>query len=121
MYGWVNESVKALVISKFGVEIWEKILEKAKINKSDEWLRYESYSDSSTYDLVAAASEVLGLEQSKVLEVYGAFFIHFVKSAGYATLLECLGSDLRSWLSNVNKIHDHLRVALPQIRAPNFM
>jgi hypothetical protein len=123
MYGWIRESLKALIVSKFGGEIWEKILEKAKV-ESEEWLMslgdFHADSETTTYDLVTVASEVLGYELSHFEDVYGMFFIHFVKSAGYVNLLECLGGDLRSWLSNLQYLRDHIRIALPYIRVPNI-
>lgn len=119
MDGWINESVKALLVTKFGAETWEKILEKVRVT-SDECLIHEKDYEATTCDLVSAAFEVLGSEQSHFLDDYGVFFIHFVKSAGYANLLECLGSDLRSWLSNLDKLGNHLRVTLPHIRTPNI-
>ena len=35
-------------------------------------------------------------------------------SLGYANVLECLGSNLRDWLSNLNSLHDHLQASYPK-------
>ena len=120
MYGWINASLESLVISKFGVDTWKEIREKSGLQISEIWNRYENYPDSYTYDLVGAATAVLGLEASEILEVFGQYFLRYVKDEGYDNLLRCLGSDLQTWLSNVNMMHVHLGRALPKMIAPQF-
>ena len=59
MYGLVNKAVEELVVSNFGEDKWELIKSKAGVDV-DVFISNESYPDSMTYDLVGAASEVLG-------------------------------------------------------------
>jgi guanylate cyclase soluble subunit beta len=114
MFGWINECVEALVIAKFGLEAWHKIKEKAACTVADGyWIRHQKYTDQSTLDLVAAATEVLGLTAPQILEAFGRFFHEFTMKAGYDNVLKCQGSNLRAWLSNVNALHDHLESTLP--------
>ena len=57
MYGWINDCVEKLVIAKFGIETWHAIKQKAGCKVMDGgWIRLQSYPDSVTLDLVAAAS-----------------------------------------------------------------
>lgn len=37
-----------------------------------------------------------------------------VQDNGYSNVLECLGSNLRDWLSNLNSLHDHLQASYPK-------
>jgi hypothetical protein len=120
MYGWINASVESLVVSKFGEDIWLQILEKAGVKTRPVWNRYDCYPDTSTLDIVSAASAVLGLDAATILEVYGGYFLHYVRDQGYDNLLRCLGSDLQTWLSNVDMLHVHLSIALPKMIAPHF-
>ena len=77
-------------------------------------MRYKYYPDSDTVELVVAASEVLGISVDDVLHAFGDYFIDYVQDNGYSNVLECLGSNLRDWLSNLNSLHDHLQASYPK-------
>lgn len=104
-----------MVISKFGEDTWHKIKEKANCQVIDGgFLRYKYYPDSDTVQLVVAAAEVLGISVDDVLHTFGDYFIDYVIENGYSNVLECLGSNLRDWLSNLNSLHDHLQASYPK-------
>ena len=115
MFGWINDCTESLVVTKFGKEKWHEIKEKAQCKVVDGgFIRHKYYSDESTVALVVAASEVLGLEVDAVLEAFGQYFMEFTRKNGYDNLLQCQGSTLRLWLSNLNALHDHLQSSLPK-------
>jgi len=115
MFGWINDCTECLVVSKFGEDAWHKIKEKANCNVPDGgFLRYKYYHDSETVTLVVAASEVLGITVDDVLYAFGEYFIQYVRDNGYSNVLECLGSNMRDWLSNLNSLHDHLQASYPE-------
>lgn len=115
MFGWINDCTESLVCSAFGEDAWHKIKEKAGCTVEDGgFLRYQYYKDSETVDLVLAASEVLNITVDEVLHAFGDYFVSYVKDNGYANVLECLGSSLRDWLSNLNTLHDHLQASYPK-------
>lgn len=64
--------------------------------------------------MVVAASEVLNLSVDQVLHAFGDFFVSYVQDNGYSNVLECLGNNLRDWLSNLNALHDHLQASYPR-------
>lgn len=78
------------------------------------FLRYKYYPDSDTVELVVAASDVLGISVDEVLYAFGEYFIDYVQDNGYSNVLECLGSNLRDWLANLNSLHDHLQASYPK-------
>lgn len=115
MFGWINDCTECLVTTKFGDETWQKIKEKAGCTVEDGgFLRYKYYPDSDTVELVVAASEVLGITVDQVLQAFGNYFVTYVQDNGYSNVLECLGSNLRDWLSNLNSLHDHLQASYPR-------
>jgi hypothetical protein len=69
---------------------------------------------------VAAAAAALSVDSSVVLELFGTYFINFVKNAEYDNLLKIQGNSLKEWLSSVNDLHHHLSITLPHIQAPEF-
>jgi hypothetical protein len=115
MFGWINDCTECLVVSNFGEEAWHKIKDKAGCTVDDGgFLRYQYYTDAETVQLVVAASEVLDLTVDEVLFAFGDYFVDYVKDNGYANVLQCLGSNLRDWLSNLNTLHDHLQASYPK-------
>lgn len=122
MFGWINDCIECFLVSKYGHEIWHQIKEKAECTVEDGgFLRYKYYPDSDTVELVVAASEVLNLNVDDVLHDFGDYCVDYVRDNGYSNVLECLGSNLRDWLSNLNSLHDHLQAAYPKgFVAPSF-
>lgn len=108
------------VLHSFGEETWQLIVEKTGCENSAGWLKDNIYPDSATFDIVSAATDILGYEKEELFDRYGKYFLTYVVENGYENLLYCLGSNLREWLSNVNMLHRHLSLTLPQIAAPEF-
>eukprot|EP01083_Nonionella_stella_P035561 97031_1 len=114
MFGWINDCTESLVVTKFGIEKWRAIKEKAGCDVDDgAFIRHQYYDDKSTISIVVAASDVLGISVDDVLEAFGQYFMEFTRHAGYDNMLSCQGSTLRLWLSNLNALHDHLQSSLP--------
>jgi guanylate cyclase soluble subunit beta len=114
MFGWINDCTEQLVCSKFGVDTWHRIKQRADCQVPDGgFVRHERYDDASTVALVVAAAQELGISVPDVMEVFGQYFMEFTRQEGYENLLRCQGSTLRAWLANVNALHDHLEASLP--------
>jgi hypothetical protein len=62
--------------------------------------------------VTAASSEVLGKTDDQALESFGQFFVMLAE--GFKNLLQCQGNTLRSWMSSMNALHDHLESLLPR-------
>ena len=84
MYGLVFEIVEEWVIEKQGLDVWHQIKNKAKCEVADHaFLRRSYYDDKEIVAIVVAASEVLGLSTSDILEAfghYGKIFLYFCES-----------------------------------------
>ena len=122
MLGWINDCVEKLVISKFGLDTWHAIKEKAGCQVPDGgFYKLDVYSDKSTVDLVVAATQVSGLSTEVVLETFGSFFVDYVKDEGYENLLVCQGSNLKDFMANINAMHQHLQSTFPKkMTMPQF-
>ncbi len=73
-----------------------------------------------TYRLVVAATKVLNLPASAILELFGKFFFEFCVESGYDKILSVLGSTTKDFLENLDALHDHLSTIYPGMRAPSF-
>ena len=119
MYGLVNKAVTDLVVSKFGEEKWDEIVEKAGL-EDDTFIGMETYDDEITYKMVAAASEVLGLTAAQVLEAFGEHWMVYTGREGYGDLIEMTGGNALEFLENLNRLHSRVRATFSELQPPKF-
>ena len=109
MYGLVNRAIEELVIAEAGRSIWETIKRKAGVTVPS-FVSMKPYPDAMTYDLVAAASEVMEVPADELLCAFGKHWILFTAAQGYGPALEMAGSDLREFVGNKRQITEVLRI-----------
>ena len=119
MYGMVNKAIQDLVTTNFSEGQWIEIKEKEGF-EDDFFISMQSYPDQLTYDLVGAASEVLELEPSAILEAFGEYWILYTAEEGYGEMLALSGATLGEFLGNLNILHDRITHIMPQLKPPKF-
>lgn len=119
MYGLVNKAVEDLVVSNFGMEKWETIKAKAGV-EVESFLSNESYPDSVTYDLVAAASEILETPADKILEAFGRHWVLKTAAQSYGAMLKGGGRSLREFLINLPNFHTRVMMIFRDLKPPRF-
>lgn len=119
MYGLINKAVRGLVIEKFGEEVWERIRTSAGVEE-DDFVAMESYEDSVTYDLVAAASKELDLPAEAVLETFGEYWVEYVGQDNYGEFMNAAGKDLPEFLENLDQMHARVMLSFPKLDPPSF-
>ena len=87
MYGLVNKAVEDLVISGFGEETWEVVKVKAGVEE-EVFISNQTYPDEVTFNLVAAASEVLDLPVSEILISFGEHWVLKTAVESYGPMME---------------------------------
>ena len=122
MLGLMNDCLEKLVISKFGVEVWDSVKERAGCEvQNDGFLKLESYHDDATIVLVECVSELTGLSMDDVYRLFGSHFVHYIMQEGYENVLYCQGTTLKEWMTSINSLHNHLQTTFPNnIVAPEF-
>lgn len=119
MYGLVNRAIEELVCTNFGDETWETIKEKAAID-IDVFISMDSYTDDITYQLVNAASEVLGIPAREILITFGEYWTLYTAKEGYGELLKMSGSSLPEFLHNLDTMHARVGLIYPELKPPSF-
>lgn len=119
MYGLVNRAVEDMVVANFGEGTWTAIKERAGFH-DEGFMSMQNYDDAVTYNMVGAASEVLGIEPSSVLEAFGEYWVMFTGREGYGHLFEMGGRSLSEFLENLNNMHTRIAVAMSDARMPSF-
>jgi hypothetical protein len=120
MYGLINNGIKDLIIKLSNDEKWQQVRTEAKVELND-FVAMQAYPEDITYNLVAAASKILGLSQGQVLEAFGRHWVIFAAAEGYGDIMNLFGKDYLSCLKNLNSMHAHLGAAMVGIRPPRFV
>ncbi len=119
MYGMVNKAVEEMVVMHHGEPVWERIKAKAGVDV-DVFMSNESYSDDVTYDLVGAASEVLGVPAEQILIGFGEHWVLHTAQEGYGGLMIAAGKTLPEFLKNLPNFHSRVAMIFPKLRPPRF-
>ncbi len=119
MYGLINKAVEGLVRSKFGDATWDKIRTRAGL-PDEPFISMEQYDDKTTYDLVGAASAVLGAPGEAILEEFGYYWTKYTAEAGYGELMKSAGKTLPEFLRNLDQMHTRVKLSFPHLAPPSF-
>lgn len=119
MYGLVNRAIEQMVCEHHGDDAWEKIKTAAGV-ETEVFITNEAYDDAITYRLVVAASEILRVQASQILETFGRYWILKTAAEGYGDLLRAAGTDVASFLRNLPNFHSRVQLLYPHLRPPRF-
>ena len=119
MYGLVNQAVEDFVRRGYGDAAWQRIRDNAGVHL-EMFVSMDSYPDEVTYQLVGAASEVLGLEAAQILEAFGEHWVLYTAQEGYGQMLSMFGASLEEFLVNLDNMHSHVGLTFPDLRPPSF-
>ncbi len=119
MYGLVNKAIRDLVINGYGEEKWLEICQLSDFEDED-FIDMETYPDSLTYNLVASASKVSGVDSSKILELFGEHWILYTADEGYSEIMNLTGNTFVDFINNLNILHERINNLMPRLNAPHF-
>lgn len=120
MHGLVNQGVHDLAIQLGGEQLWREIRASAGIDE-ETFIGLESYDDEVTWRLVEAASRVLGISTSDVLQAFGRHWILYTARRGYGPIFDTMGRSLTEFLGNLDAMHARLSLSMPDLRPPSFV
>lgn len=118
MYGLVNKAVEQLVKANFGEAKWQEIAKRANVDQS--FVSMTSYPDQVTFDLVAAASEVLGMPSDQILEAFGEHWIQYTVDEGYGQIMSLYGDSVPEFIKNMDTLHAQIRLSFPELKPPSI-
>lgn len=119
MYGLVNQAVEELIRTEHGDATWEAITRRADIDIPT-FVGMQSYPDEVTYRLVGAASEVLGVPASTLLEAFGEYWTLYTARKGYGHLLALAGNSFAEFVQQLDHLHAHVALSFTELRPPGF-
>ena len=119
MYGLVNKWIKSMGSSLVVEQTWKQIKQKAEVEE-DVFISMEGYPDDLTHKLVKAASVVLGLSSSEIMQAFGEFWVQYTAQEGYGEMLDMSGDTLPEFLENLDNLHARVGVSFPKLSPPSF-
>lgn len=119
MYGLVNRAIEQLVVSVAGAPAWQRVCGRAGVDP-DGFLAMQAYDDALTYRLVGSVSEEIGQPPGDVLRAFGEYWILYTADEGYGDLMAAAGSDLRTFLANLDALHARVEAVFPSMVLPHF-
>lgn len=119
MYGLVNKAIQDMVCIHFGEDIWQEIKQKAEVDV-DVFISMEGYPDDLTHRLVKAASVVLNLSPTEIMQAFGNFWVKYTSEEGYGEMMDMSGDTLPEFLENLDNLHARVGVSFPKLQPPSF-
>lgn len=120
MYGIVNQAIHGLITENYGKENWELIKKKSGV-EFDYFMSNQSYDDDITFELVAAASEVLNVSSSEILISFGKYWVLKTGNEKYGDLMKAGGSNFKEFIQNLPNFHSRIMLIYPNLSPPEFM
>ncbi|MGB0272325.1 MAG: heme NO-binding domain-containing protein [Opitutales bacterium] len=119
MYGMVNKAIEEMVTRHHGESTWAQIKAKAGVDV-EVFMSNEGYSDDITYNLVGAASEVLGVDAETILIGFGEHWVLHTAQEAYGSMMQAAGRTLPEFLTNLPNFHMHVAMVFPNLQPPRF-
>ena len=119
MYGLVNKAIEELVVTNYGEDKWEAIKARAGVDV-EVFVSNEGYPDEITYNLVGAATEVLGAPARDILIAFGEHWVLKTASHSYGAMMRSGGQSLKEFLINLPNYHTRVQMIYPKLQPPRF-
>lgn len=80
----------------------------------------DAYPDDVTHRLVKAASVVLGMSATEILQAFGEYWVLYTAKEGYGEMMDMAGDNLPDFLQNLDNLHARVGLSFPQLKPPSF-
>ncbi len=119
MYGLIHRAMREMVIDTLGDPAWLAIEKEQDIGPG-EMIGQSVYDDALTMRLLAAVSARFDKPMDQTMRVFGHYWVRFVSKGAYAAILNFTGNELATLLRNLDRMHQTVRVTMPDAVVPSF-
>ena len=119
MYGMIHKAAREMALQEFGEAGWTAILASAGLNE-EHFISAQTYPDDVTQRLIDAIIAHGDYDPDTLLEAFGRYWVHYAGGSRYAKLMDMAGSDLESFLANLDRMHDGVKASMPEAILPSF-
>jgi len=119
MYGLVLEGIAQYIRHEHGEEVWTKIRKKLQMS-AETFSSHQIYNEKLIPQLEAACKEIMKMKSDEMYKAFGEYFIGYICTFGYDTMLKVTGRHLRDFLNGLDNLHEYLKFSYPRMKAPSF-
>ncbi len=119
MYGMIHRAVRQMVLDDKGEATWAEIERAAGLGPA-ELISAEVYDDEVTLKLIGATAEILAEPVDELLLAFGRYWISFAERGSFGQVLNFTGTDLISFIGNLDNMHQGVQAVMPEARMPSF-
>lgn len=120
MFGMIHRSARAMVLEQFGPAAWDQILASAELDDGD-FVSAQSYPDEVTFRLITSAAATAGLTIEQTLQAFGHHWVKNSNTGVYANVMAILGESFLEALTNLDRMHASIQIAMPEAQLPQFV
>lgn len=119
MYGMIHRGVRQMVITDFGEATWDGLSDSISI-LPEHLISARVYSDDITLRILQKAATVYDISFDDLLRKFGFSWVGFVQRGAYSSILNFIGNDMASFISNLNRMHSAVIAMMPEASLPTF-
>jgi hypothetical protein len=119
MYGMIHRAIRSMALERLGKAAVDQVIQQAG-HGPNAFISGSTYDDAVTLSLIGSCAAALEIDVPTFLEHFGEYWIEFASSGAYASLMTIGGSDLPTFLNNLDRLHQSVQAAMPQARLPSF-
>ncbi len=117
MKGTIVKAAEKLIISKFGIEKWEEILEKSGYDIDHFFFIREDVDEEKVLNLVNNACEILHLSQLQLFDSFAEYWINKYMGEVYPNFKF---DTAKEFINKISTIHKVMTENIPNAMPPNF-
>lgn len=119
MYGMAHRALRQMMLDRMGPSVWAKVERETSTGPAD-LISLCVYDDSKTIALITASAAHLGMPVEETLRVFGRYWVQFAELSSFGPIMDFTGQDLVTFISNLDRMHRSVVLAMPDARVPSF-
>ena len=108
-----------MAVAELGETEWEALAARNALS-SQHFIGVDYYSDAETLSLVSLIAKRLDLPMERTLYEFGRHWVAFAEASAYGRVLQMAGSDLESFIENLDRMHASIKSNMPLASLPSF-
>lgn len=115
----IHQAARDMAIDRLGQAGWDGLVASNGFSSRD-FIGLDTYSDAQTMALIDMIAERLEISRDAALFDFGRRWMDFASASFFGRTLRMAGSDLETFLGNLDRMHAGLKSNLPTARMPSF-
>ncbi|MCV6824970.1 MULTISPECIES: heme NO-binding domain-containing protein [Halocynthiibacter] len=119
MHGLFNRSIQCFVYDIYGVQVWERVIQRAGLKVSN----FETmllYPDETVFSLLGALSKSTGRPVDDLCEDLGTYLVSHPSVAALRRLLRFGGETFTEFLHSLDDLHGRAKLAVETLELPQL-